>query len=251
VSHEGHAKRGFPSPATAIACVALAIALSGTAYAVSELPRNSVGTAQLRANAVNSAKVKNRSLRRVDVAPGQTAGPVGASGDVGPTGEGGPAGAAGPVGAQGPQGSPGPQGPAGAHPTLEPLHVIGQPGEPAFTFGRFCLGPGDDIASDCWWENTASTNDSATAFARDTAGFVHLRGHILGRGPSGVAPATVFQLPTGYRPARRQVHHSFDSRGGATKVTRIDIRPNGAVEVVAYTRTYPLSLDGIVFRAAG
>ena len=74
-----------------VACLALAVALSGGAYAVSTaLPRNSVGPAQLKANAVNSAKVKDRSLRAVDFAAGQIpagpAGPAGAAGPQGPAG---------------------------------------------------------------------------------------------------------------------------------------------------------------------
>jgi hypothetical protein len=80
-----------------VACLALAVSLSGGAYAVSTaLPRNSVGPTQLKANAVNSAKVKNRSLRAVDFAIGQI-----------PTG---PQGAAGAAGAAGPQGPPGMSG---------------------------------------------------------------------------------------------------------------------------------------------
>jgi hypothetical protein len=74
-----------PSPALVIACLALAISLSGAAYAVSTaLPRNSVGTAQIKNNAVNSAKVKNASLRAVDFAPGQI--PTGPQGPAGPQG---------------------------------------------------------------------------------------------------------------------------------------------------------------------
>jgi hypothetical protein len=70
-----------------VACLALAISLSGITYAVSTaLPRNSVGTVQLKNNAVNSAKVKNASLRAVDFAAGQI--------PVGPQGPGRPAGAA-------------------------------------------------------------------------------------------------------------------------------------------------------------
>jgi hypothetical protein len=52
-----------------VACLALACSLSGVAWA-SSLPRNSVGRAQLRNNAVNSAKVANHSLERVDLAAG-------------------------------------------------------------------------------------------------------------------------------------------------------------------------------------
>jgi hypothetical protein len=57
--------------------LALFVALSGTAYAAT-LPRNSVGTAQLKRNAVTSAKVKPASLLRSDFRQGQIpAGPQG------------------------------------------------------------------------------------------------------------------------------------------------------------------------------
>jgi hypothetical protein len=71
-----------------VACLALAISLSGTALAVSTaLPRNSVGSAQLKNNAVNSAKVKNASLRAADFAAGQIPrGPQGPAGPQGPPG---------------------------------------------------------------------------------------------------------------------------------------------------------------------
>ena len=58
--------RHRPSPALVVACLALTIALGGTSYAAVTLPRNSVGTPQLKRNAVNSAKVKNRSLLGID-----------------------------------------------------------------------------------------------------------------------------------------------------------------------------------------
>ena len=78
-----------------IGLVALCIALTGTAYAAT-LPRNSVGGAQLKKNAVTSPKVKNRSLLAKDFAPGQLpAGPRGPAGSRGERGERGPAGAAG------------------------------------------------------------------------------------------------------------------------------------------------------------
>jgi hypothetical protein len=61
-----------PSPALIIACLALVIALSGTSYAdVLSVPFNSVGSGQLRANAVVSSKVKNGSLVAADFKAGQ------------------------------------------------------------------------------------------------------------------------------------------------------------------------------------
>ena len=77
-----------------VACLALAISLSGAAYAVSNaLPRNSVGSVQLKNNAVNSAKVRNHSLRAADFAPKQM--PPGPTGPAGPQGPQGPPGASG------------------------------------------------------------------------------------------------------------------------------------------------------------
>jgi hypothetical protein len=64
-----------PSAAMVIACLALAVALSGTSYAqILNVPVNSVGTAQLKANAVISSKVKNHSLLAADFKPGQLPG---------------------------------------------------------------------------------------------------------------------------------------------------------------------------------
>ena len=63
------ALRAFrPSPAIVIAMIALLVALAGTGYAATRLPVNSVGTLQLRNNAVTSPKVKDRSLLKVDFA---------------------------------------------------------------------------------------------------------------------------------------------------------------------------------------
>ena len=71
--------------------VAVFIALGGSAYAAS-LPRNSVGTRQLKNDAVVSKKVKDRSLLAGDFKQGQLPqGPPGQVGPQGPQGEVGPA----------------------------------------------------------------------------------------------------------------------------------------------------------------
>jgi hypothetical protein len=49
-----HLNKLRPSPAMVVACIALAISLGGTSYAAMTLPRNSVGTSQLKRNAVTS-----------------------------------------------------------------------------------------------------------------------------------------------------------------------------------------------------
>lgn len=87
----------------AIACVALFVALGGVAYAA-VLPKNSVGTKQLKKNAVTSAKVKDHSLQATDFAGGLPAGP---KGDPGP------------AGTPGVQGEPGERGPSDGYYVLD------------------------------------------------------------------------------------------------------------------------------------
>lgn len=78
-----------------VASIALLVALGGTSIAaVNALPNNSVGTPQLKGNAVISSKVKNGSLLSADFKVGQI--PPGPAGPAGPQGAAGPAGAAGP-----------------------------------------------------------------------------------------------------------------------------------------------------------
>ena len=70
-----------PSPAMVVACTALLFALTGAGYAAGMLGPNTVGTKQLKSNAVISSKVKNSSLLAVDFKAGQL--PQGAKGDKG------------------------------------------------------------------------------------------------------------------------------------------------------------------------
>src|SRR3954470_23053562 len=59
------------SPALVVACVALLVALGGTSYAaVIAVPANSVGTAQLKAQAVTAAKLAPNAVRTANVANG-------------------------------------------------------------------------------------------------------------------------------------------------------------------------------------
>jgi hypothetical protein len=109
---------GRPSPAMAVALVALFVALGGGAYAAIRLPKDSVGTRELKSqavtggklrdNAVTSAKVKDHSLLARDFNVGEL--PAGAQG---PAGQPGPRGATGAQGPQGDTGAPGGTGPAG------------------------------------------------------------------------------------------------------------------------------------------
>jgi hypothetical protein len=79
--------------ANVVACLALFIALGGASYAAFKLPKNSVGTKQLKNGAVTEAKVKDGSLLSKDFKAGQLpGGAIGPRGAVGPQGPAGPAG---------------------------------------------------------------------------------------------------------------------------------------------------------------
>ena len=88
----------LPSPAMVLAATALLVALGGTSVAaVSQIPRASVGAAQLKANAVTSPKIANNTIVSADVRNGSLLRADFRRGQL----------PAGPVGAQGPQGLPG------------------------------------------------------------------------------------------------------------------------------------------------
>jgi hypothetical protein len=59
-----------PSPAMAVALIALFVALSGSAIAGVELGRNSVGMAQIRAGAVGTRQPRNNAVTGAKVADG-------------------------------------------------------------------------------------------------------------------------------------------------------------------------------------
>src|SRR5215210_7804831 len=94
-----------PQPSMLVASVALFVSLGGVSWAAATLPRDSVGTKQLRAGAVRatdlrdgavtSAAVRDGGLRAVDFATGQL-----------PSGAPGPRGAVGPAGPKGDPGAP-------------------------------------------------------------------------------------------------------------------------------------------------
>ena len=57
-----------PSPAMIVAMLALFVAMGGTGYAVSKLPKRSVGPAQLRRNAVRAEHIKAGSITTAKLA---------------------------------------------------------------------------------------------------------------------------------------------------------------------------------------
>ena len=63
-----------PSPAMAVALLALFVALGGSAVAAVELARNSVGSEQIRAGSVTTTKLRNGAVTGAKVANGSLSG---------------------------------------------------------------------------------------------------------------------------------------------------------------------------------
>jgi hypothetical protein len=115
--------------ANVVATIAVFIALGGSSYAALKLPKNSVGSDQLKPNSITSAKVKGGSLGTTDL---KASARSFLRGQRGPRGVQGPQGTAGKTGKTGARGRTGPAGAAGsarAYATV--VADLGQP--PIFT----------------------------------------------------------------------------------------------------------------------
>jgi hypothetical protein len=241
-----------PSPAMVVACIALFVALSGlSTAAVVVLAKNSVLSKHIRngqvrnpdigVSAVDSSKVRDGALLMQDFAPGQVpAGPQGAKGDKGDKGD---------------QGDPGPLI------TPEAWKEVGASGQPAF-ITQTCFDPVPFDYFPMTWTNF-DVNHNSLAFYKDPFGRVHLKGLIkngstfdhgtdLGGEPCG----KIFELPAGYRPAKREVvatitYFTPNGTTNSIRVSRLNIDPNGLVWAAENATQTWFSLDNVSFRAAG
>jgi hypothetical protein len=176
-----------PSAATVVACVALAVSLGGTGYAALRLPANSVGTAQLKRNAVISSKVRNYSLVRADFKPGQI--PRGLPGVPGPLG---------PAGPTGPQGPAGP--PAGTSPVTLRQSSVTVPGNVAangsYATRAVQVNCGSDeraIAGGTMWNLDGNDDELTTVYSRPVLSGSKPSGW-RARGASDIASSATFSV---------------------------------------------------------
>lgn len=165
----------LPSPAMAVALVALVAALGGTSYAAitvtsSNVRNNSLTGTDIRNSTITGADVKNRSLTPADFKGALPAGAQGAAGPQGATGAQGPKGDAGAAGAKGDKGDKGPKGDdavgrwllvnaageieaqsggftiAAAYPTLENTAAMGAPSNALRANGNVYIDAGEDLS---------------------------------------------------------------------------------------------------------
>ncbi|HEY1357195.1 MAG TPA: hypothetical protein VGF21_02720 [Thermoleophilaceae bacterium] len=207
-----------PSPALAIALIALFVSLGGTGYAAVKITGKNVKDGSL-----TGKDVRNRSLGAADIKRSALG--------------------AGPAGPRGPQG---PQGPRGASaPPPEAVKAVRAASSTTScqttprTTGEFC-GYDNGV-----WANYGQEYQPVGYF-KDGQGLVHLQGSAHADGNAGPTyNRAIFFLPPGYRPSARRI---FLVRDGDLGYAYVEIRPDGLVfsqdtEPVSY-----LALDGISFR---
>ena len=161
------------SYANVTATVALVVALGGTSYAAITLPRNSVGTRQLRPGAVRSQDVKNGTLRTVDFSRSAR------NGLAGPTGPAGPHGPAGPAAAK---------FSAAVSSTGRLVRGNATSGGSAGTTGSYIVGFSDSV-SNCVYSATLGSTDNSSVVAgritvRDEGGRVGVQTYDAGGAPA-------------------------------------------------------------------
>jgi hypothetical protein len=240
-----------PSPAMAVAFIALLAALSGTAVALpgkntvdsGDIKNGQVKTKDIRNNAVTTKKVKNNNLRSNDIRNNTLTGNDINEGSLGQVPSANSANTAGTANSA---------NIANSLAAPEGFHQVGAPGEPGFLNGctpHSLMTPGVEVES--------------PGFYKDHEGRVHLKGVYI----CPAANAVAFQLPPGYRPANTRIlafsgfcldgctvtdsgGDTFDSRNGLLAIVGAGTPvPNGAGAVLGDGTQ--MSLDGISFRAGG
>jgi hypothetical protein len=169
-------RRRVPSPALVVSVVALIVALGGTSYAAFTLPKNSVGTKQLKngavtngklaANAVGTAKIKNGAVTNGKLAANAVGTAKIKNGAV-----------------------------TGAKMNFAGVTVPNATRAnslPALTWTSLTLQNG--------WANYSSNlfGPPGLQYTKDAEGFVHLRGTVSGTGATN--GSVIATLPTGFIP---------------------------------------------------
>jgi hypothetical protein len=241
-----------PSPAMAVAFVALLAALSGTAIALpgtnsvdsGDIKNGQVKNKDVRRNAITGAKVKNSALRGADVRNDSLTGLDINESTLAQVPSANTANTANSANSANTANT------ANNVAAPENFHEIGAPGEPGFQNGCANVPPAPPLSFE------------PVGFYKDREGRVHLKGVYECPAPGGVA----FQLPAGYRPENGRVVAIPHGCGGCTDSPSADSEAVGLLLIVgAGTNAIPnngadgavlgqgdtVAVDGVSFRAEG
>jgi len=221
--------------ANVVATLALFIAVGGaSAFAATQLKKNSVGTKQIKNNAVTASKIKRGTITGAQIKNGSLNGTQINASTLGTVPAAQTANTA--------QIADTAQT-ANSVATPEAWHEVGTAGQPEFLNS---------------WENvklSLGAFPESVAFYKDHEGIVHVRGEAI----AGAEGTIIFQLPPGYRPTSREFIRepvscvgsgcpnevgSITIAGSNTKILADEggvFGPTGATDVF---------LDGVTFRAA-
>jgi hypothetical protein len=211
--------------ANVMATIAVFIALGGASYAALKLPKNSVGTKQIKKNAVTTAKIKKGAvtggkinLSTLGTVPSATnaanAGHADAANNATNAGHAETATIATALSAP------------------EPVHFIGDPGEPQFESGYV----------------NAYEGETPAGFWKDHDCMVHMFGIV-----EGEAQKSVFTLPASYRPFQETETDAaliLPFNTTPAEVAWGAIFSGGELNVYGFAGKVPIDLGGFNFRAA-
>jgi hypothetical protein len=200
--------------ANVVATLALFIAIGGaSAFAASQLGKNTVGSKQLKKNAVTTAKVKKEAITAAKVKKGTLTGTQINLSKLGTVPNATHAASADSI------------------PQAEPIRLIGAPGQPGFENGA--------VNSPI---KLAGMTFPPAGFYKDAFGVVHLEGAV--KSSSG---GVIFTLPAGYRPAGGTLLVFEPTKEATVIIGGSASEGTSAGAVVAGKPTVVLS--GITFRA--
>jgi hypothetical protein len=193
------------------------VALGGTSYAAFNLPKNSVGTTQLKNNAVTNKKIANGAVSgsKVNLSTLGTVPNAGHAASADTANSANTAGNASNLGGQ----------PASAYAHSTPL----SPTPVTFQNG---------------WTNSNGAGN--VGFAKDQFGIVHLFGAAAN---SSSTQLTIFTLPVGDRPAYT-VYEEVTIAGAPPARGIIEIGTDGMVFTFGFFTTF-VDLEGVTFLAGG
>ena len=211
--------------ANVMSTIAVFLLLGGaTAIAAGGLGKNTVGSKQLKKNAVTAAKIKKNAVTGAKIKKDAVTGAKVKESTLGTV----------------PSASI-----ASALTPPEAVHLVGNPGEPAFENG----------GSNAALEGLGGGHLNPVGFWKDHDGVVHLQGIAqVGKNGNGIVP--IFTLPAGFRPAPGAIIIQAPAGEGSAAViggTNTVLSSGGSsIDLsgkVAGTEENLSALDGITFRA--